>query len=276
MAPEVERRRWPRIPAASLAGWSAALATSPETRLVDISPGGAQLELPARLAPRSAVRLTLTRSGAQPLMVPGRVAWAKLATISGTGQLVFHVGVEFDTVLAQLDTMMADDGAARAADAASVAPPPVVEEPAAGAVAALQARLAAVAREHAEQLAAERAQFEATIAELVRTTDAQQLEYQALAIELSDCREELGRQRELHESQLARCEAAFQQQLADAEARNRALTIRLESTDALCVAQEFRHRALRSEAERLLSLFAVPLAPHSDLPESGMREAVEA
>ena len=90
-----ERRKWPRIPASSLEIASAAIVAGPAVKLVDLSRGGALLEVASRFALRSSVRLKLTRSNGEVITVDGCVARAKVAGFVN-GQINYRFVVTFD------------------------------------------------------------------------------------------------------------------------------------------------------------------------------------
>ncbi len=96
----IERRRWPRLSASSL-GMSASIVAGPDAALVDLSRGGALLDVAARLSLGSAVRLKLTQSGRDLGVFHGRVAWQKVASIA-SGQINYRVAVAFEQPLAEL------------------------------------------------------------------------------------------------------------------------------------------------------------------------------
>ena len=77
---------------------SAAIVAGPDTGLVDLSRGGALLEVAARLSLGSAVRLKLTQSGRELAVVNGKVAWQKVASIA-SGQINYRVAVAFEEPL---------------------------------------------------------------------------------------------------------------------------------------------------------------------------------
>jgi hypothetical protein len=80
---------------------SVSIAGGPDARLVNLSRGGAQLEVAGRLPLRSFVRLTLTRSAGEDIAVVGRVAWAKVAAVV-SGQVFYRVAIVFDELLPDL------------------------------------------------------------------------------------------------------------------------------------------------------------------------------
>jgi hypothetical protein len=85
---------------------TAALAAGPEAGLVNLSQGGALLEVPGRLSLGSAVRLKLMKEGSDIAVVNGRVAWQKVASIS-SGQINYRIAVAFD---APLEAALLADG----------------------------------------------------------------------------------------------------------------------------------------------------------------------
>jgi hypothetical protein len=82
-------------------GVSAAIVAGPDSGLIDLSRGGALLEVPARLSLGSAVRLKLAQPGRELIVVNGRVAWQKVASIAG-GQIYYRVAIAFEQPLAEL------------------------------------------------------------------------------------------------------------------------------------------------------------------------------
>lgn len=96
----IERRRWPRLAASSL-GMSGSIVAGPEAGLVDLSRGGALLDVAARLSLGSAVRVKLTQAGRELGVFPGRVAWQKVASIA-SGQINYRVAVAFEQPLPEL------------------------------------------------------------------------------------------------------------------------------------------------------------------------------
>ena len=96
-----ERRQWPRIPAAALGSISAAVVAGPDVKLVDLSRGGAMMEVAARFPMRSSVRLKLTQSTGEVTVAAGRVAWAKVSSIID-GRINYRVAVVFEQPLPDL------------------------------------------------------------------------------------------------------------------------------------------------------------------------------
>lgn len=99
---KTERRRWPRIAAADLSGVAIAIVGGPEVSLVNVSRGGVLIEVPARLALRSAVRLVLTEAGRTLAELRGCVVWQKVAAIAH-GQINYRIAVTFDEPIQGLD-----------------------------------------------------------------------------------------------------------------------------------------------------------------------------
>lgn len=87
---------------------SASIVAGPDALLVDLSKGGALLELAGRLSLGSAVKLRLIRDGGEVVLVTGRVAWQKVASIAA-GKINYRVAVAFDVPLA--DSVLADSDA---------------------------------------------------------------------------------------------------------------------------------------------------------------------
>jgi hypothetical protein len=97
---------------------SVSITTGPDAGLVNLSQGGALLEVAGRLSLGSAVRLKLTKAGSDIATVNGKVAWQRVASIT-SGQINYRIAVAFDV---PLDAAVVADGEAPA--------PPAAEEPA--------------------------------------------------------------------------------------------------------------------------------------------------
>lgn len=126
--PVVERRRWPRISATSL-GMSAVLINGPDAGLMNLSRGGALLEVAGRLSLGAAVRLRLVKAGLELPVINGKVSWQKVASIAN-GQIHYRVAVVFEQPLAESALGDGVEPAEATADAPAAADAP---EAAAGA-----------------------------------------------------------------------------------------------------------------------------------------------
>lgn len=100
-----ERRRWPRIPTSALGNLSASIVAGPAVKLINLSRGGALLEVGARFPLRSSIRLKLTPPDGEVIVAEGRVAWAKVAAIVN-GQVNYRVAIVFNSPIPEfaLDT----------------------------------------------------------------------------------------------------------------------------------------------------------------------------
>ena len=96
-----ERRQWPRIPASLLSNVTASIIAGPDVRLVNLSRGGALMEVAARYPMRSKVRLKLIRPGGGVTQVHGTVSWAKVASISN-GKINYLLAVIFESAIDDL------------------------------------------------------------------------------------------------------------------------------------------------------------------------------
>jgi hypothetical protein len=121
-----ERREWPRIPAAALGSISAAVVAGPDVKLVDLSRGGAMMEVAARFPMRSSVRLKLTQSTGEVTVAAGRVAWAKVASIV-EGRINYRVAVVFEQPIPDLVAGMSGAGVPGQQTAASAVSAPAPE-----------------------------------------------------------------------------------------------------------------------------------------------------
>jgi hypothetical protein len=138
-----ERRQWPRIPASLLNDVTASIIAGPDVKLVNLSRGGALMEVAARYPMRSKVRLKLTRPGGGVTQVHGVVSWAKVASISN-GRINYLLAVIFDSAIEDLSaatgiddvenhaavSMVADPFEGTEASAAALSLPTVVPSPA--------------------------------------------------------------------------------------------------------------------------------------------------
>lgn len=118
---ETDRRRWPRIAASSLGEVSASIVAGPPATLVNVSLGGALLEVAARIPLRGSVRLRLTPPTGERIHVEGSLAWAKVARIAG-GQVTYRIAVEFTRPLPELATSAIDAEKTRAQEKERHAP----------------------------------------------------------------------------------------------------------------------------------------------------------
>jgi hypothetical protein len=96
-----ERRQWPRIPAALLSNVTASIMAGPEVKLVNLSRGGALMEVAARYPMRSKVRVKLTRSTGEVTQVAGTVSWARVASIAN-GKINYLLAVIFESPIEDL------------------------------------------------------------------------------------------------------------------------------------------------------------------------------
>ena len=99
---EAERRQWPRIPASLLGNVTASIMAGPDVKLVNLSRGGALMEVAARYPMRSKVRLKLMRSTGEITQVPGTVSWAKVGSITN-GKINYLLAVIFEKSIDDLD-----------------------------------------------------------------------------------------------------------------------------------------------------------------------------
>lgn len=96
-----ERRQWPRLPASMLGDVSASIVSGPDVKLVNLSRGGAQIEVPTRYPMRSWVRLRLTRSTGEVTIAAGTVLWAQVASMVD-GRINYLIAIAFETPIADL------------------------------------------------------------------------------------------------------------------------------------------------------------------------------
>jgi hypothetical protein len=90
----------------------------PEVKLVDLSRGGALLEVASRFALRSSVRLKLTKPSGEVVVADGCVARAKVAALVN-GQINYRFAVIFEQPLQDLPAAAADAQQEEAHDAVS-------------------------------------------------------------------------------------------------------------------------------------------------------------
>lgn len=96
-----ERRQWPRLPASVLGDLSASIVSGPDVKLVNLSRGGALIEVPTRYPMRSWVRLRLTRSTGEVTIAAGTVLWAQVASMVD-GRINYLIAIAFETPIADL------------------------------------------------------------------------------------------------------------------------------------------------------------------------------
>lgn len=96
-----ERRQWPRLPASMLGDLAASIVSGPEVKLVNLSRGGALIEVPTRYPMRSWVRLRLTRPGGDVTVAAGTVLWSQVASMIG-GRINYLMAIAFETPIADL------------------------------------------------------------------------------------------------------------------------------------------------------------------------------
>ena len=99
--PGSERRQWPRVPASSLSHITASVVAGPPVQLVNLSRGGALMEVASRFPMRSRVRLKLTLATGEVTVAEGLVAWARVAAIVNK-QVNYLVAIIFDTPIPDL------------------------------------------------------------------------------------------------------------------------------------------------------------------------------
>lgn len=96
-----ERRQWPRLPASVLGDLSASIVSGPDVKLVNLSRGGALIEVPTRYPMRAWVRLRLTRSTGDVTIAAGTVLWAQVASMVD-GRINYLIAIAFETPIADL------------------------------------------------------------------------------------------------------------------------------------------------------------------------------
>ncbi len=120
-----ERRQWPRVPATALSHITASVVAGPAVKLVNLSRGGALMEVASRFPMRSRVRLKLTVATGEVTVAEGLVAWARVAAIVDK-QVNYLVAVIFDNVIPNLGGL--DPAPIESAPPAEIVEaPPVVE-----------------------------------------------------------------------------------------------------------------------------------------------------
>jgi hypothetical protein len=293
---EPERRRWPRIPASLLGNVSASLVNGPDVSLVNLSRSGALIEVASRYPMKAFVRLKLVRTPEVVTITAGTVLWSKVNAIVN-GQVSYLMAVAFDKPIADMEAatgirteepekpslppsappalspdapMVVEEAirldAVAAIDlvAPSVAPPHVVdveERHEAQAVAqvqaeqqrwndeksrllleltaataraeALQASLETRDQEHRQALGEQHDRYQTIIADMIKASTDQQVE--------------LSRQRD-----------ASAHQRTEFENRIRELQAQVQVLELRNAAHDGRHRILRQEVERLLSICTAP------------------
>jgi len=292
---EPERRRWPRIPASLLGHVSASLVNGPEVSLVNLSRSGALIEVASRYPMKAFVRLKLVRTPEAVTIVAGTVLWSKVHAIVN-GQVTYLMAVVFEKPIADMEaaTGIRAEEPEKASPAAP-APPAVIPAPviaveeevrlddaapidlvaptitapaahinhdervvaqpetdqrrdeekarllleltaATARAEALQAALETRDQEHRQALGEQHDRYQTIIAEMIKASTDQHVE--------------LSRQRDAVEHQ----RAEFENRIRDLQAQVQVLELRNE-------AHETRHRKLRQEVERLLSVCTSPAGP---------------
>jgi hypothetical protein len=293
---EPERRRWPRIPASLLGNVSASLVNGPDVSLVNLSRSGALIEVASRYPMKAFVRLKLVRTPEAVTIAAGTVLWSKVNAIVN-GQVSYLMAVVFEKPIADMEaaTGIRTEEPEKpslppsAPPALSPDPPMVVEEAiridtvvpidiVAPSIALPQVvdveqrhEAQAVAQAEAEQrrwddeksrllleLTAATARAEALQASL-ETRDQEHRQalgeqhdrYQTIIAEMikasTDQHVELSRQRDASEHQ----RTEFENRIRDLQAQVQVLELRNAAHDG-------RHRILRQEVERLLSICSAP------------------
>jgi hypothetical protein len=249
---------------------SASILAGPEAvKLVDLSCGGALLEVAARFPLKSSVRLKLTQPGGEPILVEGRVARAKVAALVN-GVINYRFAVIFDKPIGAFPGSSGDQLAASAVAAgapsdagkdASVATPqaaPVAGERTLAIVPARPVAVASVSEsdespvELRGDLERERNRLEKELAAATAELARQSTANQSLAeqLEKSDelrtaLRGELEKERSRLEQQLA----ATTEDLARQSAVNQFLSANLEKSDELRTALHDELQAERCQWE---------------------------
>jgi len=231
----IERRRWPRFPAAALNNISVSILAGPEAvKVIDLSCGGALLEVAARFPLKATVRLRLTQPGAEQIVVEGRVARAKVAALVN-GVINYRFAVIFDRPLATVPGVAAGDQLAASVAAAGT---PSDAPKALDAPKGLPVAIAPAASVGGERTLAIVPARPVAVPSLTESDDS------PIAL-----RGDLERERTRLETELAAATA----ELARLATVNQSLAERLEKSD------EFG-TALRSELERERSRLALELA----------------
>lgn len=115
------------MPAAALSHITASVVAGPHVRLVNLSRGGALMEVASRFPMRSRVRLKLSQTSGEVTVAEGVVAWARVAAIVDR-QINYLVAVIFDNVIPDLGGLDAAPAGALVSapqSEAAPAPPPV-------------------------------------------------------------------------------------------------------------------------------------------------------
>jgi hypothetical protein len=248
------------------------LAGPDAVKVIDLSCGGALLEVAARFPLKSSVRLRLTQPGAEQIVVEGRVARAKVAALVN-GVINYRFAVIFDRPLADVPGGAAGDQHAEPVVAAAAPPAAGKDVPVAMALAApvpertlaiVPARPVAVPSLSESDvspvalrgdLERERTRLEqelaAATAELARQSAVNQSVVEKL--EKSDeLRAALRGELESERSRLAQELAAVNAELARQSTINRSLEANLERSDELLTGlrDELAAERTRLEAER--------------------------
>lgn len=100
---EKDRRRWPRMTASSLGDVSASIVAGPPATLVNLSRGGALLEVAGSIPLTGSIRVKFTPLTGERIHVEGSLAWAKVARIAG-GRVTYRIAVEFTRPIPALVT----------------------------------------------------------------------------------------------------------------------------------------------------------------------------
>jgi hypothetical protein len=230
----VNRRAWPRIPAASLTDVRVSLVAGPDVELVNLSRGGALLEVGARYAMRAFVRLKLTRTTGETTVVPATVSWSRVGTLA-RGRINYLVAVVFEQPIADFAAVTGyrlDEGEAAqlpADTSATVTPPPVLETSSPPESVAASPAAALVDDESRLQLAAAEARAEnlrheldaatTDLTNLTLTNEALVAQLEAAGVELKALREQAAAARR----HVAEEQARVTEETADAAARTAAL-----------------------------------------------------
>ena len=280
----IERRRWPRIPAAALGNMSASILAGPEAvKLVDLSCGGALLEVAARFPLKSSVRLKLTQPGGEPILVEGRVARAKVAALVN-GVINYRFAVIFDKPIGAFPGSAGDQLAASAVAAgapsdagkdASVATPqaaPVAGERTLAIVPARPVAVASVGESDESpvvlrgDLERERNRLEKELAAATAELARQSTANQSLAEQLEksdELRTALRGELEKERSRLAQELGAATADLARQSMVNQSLEANLAKSDELLIGLRDELATERSRLEQQLAATTEDLARQS-------------
>jgi hypothetical protein len=286
---EPERRRWPRIPASLLGNVSASLVNGPDVSLVNLSRSGALIEVASRYPMKAFVRLKLVRTPEAVTIAAGTVLWSKVNAIVN-GQVSYLMAVVFEKPIADMEAAtgirteepekpslpptappaLSPDPPVVVEEAIridavvpidivapTVAPPPIVTQAVAQAeleqrrwedeksrllleltaatarAEALQASLETRDQEHRQALGEQHDRYQTIIADMIKASTDQHVE--------------LSRQRDASEHQ----RTEFENRIRDLQAQVQVLELRNAAHDG-------RHRILRQEVERLLSICTAP------------------